>query len=311
MNRAERAGVAIVGATATGKSSLSVAVAELLNGEIVGVDSRQAYRGMAIGTAAPTQAELRSVPHHGIGFLPAMEEYGAGKFARLARGWIQEIRSRGAVPILCGGTGFFLRALLQPVFAEPEMDRMRRRALRGWLEALPARRLERWAERLDPEWSAGREVVDPQRAGRAIELAILTGRRLSWWQSRSDAYGEPLNLLAFGLRLAPDVHRERIRRRVIEQLEAGWPAEVEALRAAGVPAGAPALDAVGYREVAEYLDGACSREEAAEAIARRTWQYARRQRTWFRHQLSDLRWLDATEPTEHLAGLVEREWRRQ
>ncbi len=311
MSKTRPAGVAIVGATATGKSSLAIAVAELLDGEIIGVDSRQAYRGMSLGTAAPRSAEPRSVPHHGVGFLDPREEYGAGRFARLARGWIVEIRERGRLPILCGGTGFFLRALLQPVFTEPDLDPVRRRSLRSWLDDLSSEKLRGWAERLDPEWSRGLDVVDRQRAGRAIELAILTGRRLSWWQDRSEPEAEPLTLLCFGLSLPPEAHRERIRVRVLEQLEAGWPAEVEALRAAAVPADAPALDAVGYPQVAAYLDGELSHEGAAEAIDRQTWQYARRQRTWFRHQMSDLRWLDGTEPREHLAGLVETEWRRR
>ena len=310
MSGAQAAGVAIVGPTATGKTALAVATATRLDGEIIGADSRQAYRGMSIGTAAPSPAELSSIPHHGIGFLDPTEEYGAGRFARLARRWMDEIRSRGRIPVLAGGTGLFLRAVLQPVFAEPDMDPARRRWLRRWLEPLAAEQLRRWAERLDPEWYAEMDVVDPQRAGRAIELVLLTGRPLSWWQARGPE-GEPLVLLTFGLRLPPDVHRERISRRVLKQLEGGWPAEVAALRAAGVPAAAPALDAVGYREVAAYLDGKMSRERAAESIARQTWQYVRRQRTWFRHQMSDLHWLDGMEPTEHLAELVEREWRRQ
>jgi tRNA dimethylallyltransferase len=303
------AGVAIVGATATGKTALAIAVARSLEGEIIGVDSRQAYRGMSVGTAAPHPTELGSVAHHGVEILDPTEEYGAGTFARWA--WMEEIRSRGRLPILCGGTGFFLRALLQPVFAEPDLDPGCRQALRSWLDEHSAEDLRRWAGLLDPEWTRGRDIVDRQRAARAIELALLTGHRLSWWQDRRGPDVKPLALLSFGLRLPPEEHRERIRRRAHEQLAAGWPEEVEALRAAGVPADAPALDAVGYREVADLLDGKLSREDAAEAIARQTWQYARRQRTWFRHQLSDLHWLDATESREHLAGLVEREWRRR
>ena len=303
-------GVAIVGATATGKSELAIRVARRLDGEIIGVDSRQAYRGMAVGTAVPEAAQLEAVRHHGIAFLDPTEEYGAGRFARLARGWIREIRARERVPVLSGGTGFFLGALVRPVFEEPAMDPERRRALRGWLETLPLEELRRWAACLDPEWSGDHEVVDRQRASRALELALLSGNKLSWWQGRSGPEAEPVSLLLFGLELPPEIHRERIRRRIESQLAGGWMEEVKALRAAALPESAPALNAVGYREVGALIDGDLERDRAVEQIARHTWQYARRQRTWFRHQLSGLRWLDGTEPIDHLADLVEREWRR-
>ncbi len=304
-------GLAIVGATATGKTGLAVAVARRLNGEIIGVDSRQAYRGMEVGTAAPDAAELEAVPHHGIGFLDAVQPYSAGDFARRAGGWIREITGKGRVPILAGGTGFFLHALTHPVFAEPPMDPSRRAELRGWLGSLAVEKARGWSERLDPVWSGKLAVLDRQRAERAIEVALLSGRPLSWWQERAEPAVEPVSLMAFGMALPPAIHRARIRGRIERQFETGWPAEVEALRAAGVPADAPAMNAVGYREVAAFLDGDTGREQVIEAIASQSWGYARRQRTWFRHQVPDLRWLDATEPIEHLAELVEREWRRR
>lgn len=304
-------GLAIVGATATGKTGLAIAVARRLNGEIIGVDSRQAYRGMEVGTAAPDAAELTAVPHHGIGFLEAVQPYSAGDFARRAREWMREIAGKGRVPILAGGTGFFLHALTHPVFAEPPMDSARRAELRRWLGSLPIETARGWSERLDPEWSGSLAVLDRQRAARAIEVALLSGRPLSWWQERAGPAAEPVSLMAFGMALPPELHRERIRGRIERQFETGWPAEVRALRAAGVPHDAAAMNAVGYREVAAFLDGDTGREEAIEAIASQSWGYARRQRTWFRHQLPGLRWLDATEPIEHLAELVEREWRRR
>ena len=308
MNRAEPAGLAIVGATATGKTDLAVAVARRLDGEIIGVDSRQAYHGMAVGTAAPREDQLSAVPHHGIGFLDPREAYSAESFARRARAWIDAIAGRGRVPILVGGTGFFLRALLQPVFTEPVLDPQRRLQLRRWLARQSASEVRRWARRLDPEWSVRVAVVDRQRAGRAIELAVLSGRSLSWWHKRAEPAAEPVVLRVFALFLPPEVHRARIRARVKRQLDEGWPEELHALRAAGVPEEAPALNAVGYREVAALVAGRLARAEAIEAIVRRSWAYARRQRTWFRHQLPGLTWLDATEPIEHLAALVEREW---
>jgi tRNA dimethylallyltransferase len=304
-------GLAIVGATATGKTGLAIAVARSLNGEIIGVDSRQAYRGMEVGTAAPAAAELAAVPHHGIAFLEPVQTYSAGDFARRAREWIREIIGKGRVPVLAGGTGFFLHALTHPVFEEPPIDPARRAELRRWLASVPVETARGWSERLDPDWSGNLAVLDRQRAARAIEVALLSGHRLSWWQERAEPAADPVSLMAFGTALPPELHRERIRGRIELQFENGWPAEVEALRAAGVPLDAPAMSAVGYREVAAFLDGDTGREEAIEAIASQSWGYARRQRTWFRHQLPGLRWLDATEPIEHLAELVEREWRRR
>lgn len=308
MSHGPPVGVAIVGATATGKTELAVALARRLDGEIIGVDSRQAYRGMAVGTGAPSAAQLAAVPHHGIGFLEPARTYSAGEFARRARSWIREITERDRVPILAGGTGFFLRALLKPVFEEPPLDSARRSELRSWLASMPAERARLWSGKLDPAWSGDLAVLDRQRAARAVEIALLTGRPLSWWHERAEPAAEPLSLLAFGMVLPPELHRERILARIERQFAEGWPAEVEALRAAGVPLDAPALSAVGYREVAAFLDGAVDREEAIEAIAGRSWGYARRQRTWFRHQLPGLRWLDATQPIEHLAELLATEW---
>jgi tRNA dimethylallyltransferase len=189
---------------------------------------------------------------------------------------MREIAGKGRVPILSGGTGFFLHALMHPVFAEPPMDPARRAELRSWLGSLPVETVRDWSARLDPEWSGNLAVLDRQRAARAIEVALLSGRQLSWWQERAEPAAEPVSLLAFGMALPPELHRERIRARIERQFEMGWPAEVEALRAAGVPPGAPAMNAVGYREVAAVLDGDADREEAIEAIASQSWGYARR-----------------------------------
>lgn len=303
------AGLAVVGATATGKTELGIELARRLDGEIIGVDSRQAYAGMSMGTAAPDPAQLASVPHHGIGFLPPTERYSAGAFARRARAWLTEIAARGRVPILVGGTGLFLRALVRPVFAEPALEPERRDRLRRWCARLPIDEVRRWSTRLDPGLSGRLSVIDRQRAARAIEVALLTGRPLGWWHETAEPSVEPVALMIFGLALPPEVHRRRVRERVDRQLAGGWQEEVARLLASGVPADAPAWSAVGYREVAALLEGRLGREEAAAEIARRSWAYARRQRTWFRHQLPGLVWLDATRPIEHLADRVQKEWR--
>lgn len=301
--------IAIVGPTATGKTGLAIAVAGAVDGEIVSLDSRQAYRGMEVGTAAPTAEERAAVPHHGVAFLEPGERYGAGRFARLARGWMREIRARGRVPILAGGTGFFLRALTDPVFREPPIEEARREALRDWMNAREAAWLRRWAGRLDPALAETLERVDPQRAARTLELALLAGRPLSWWHAHGEPEAPPLRALVYALELPREAHRERIARRAEALLEANWPEEARRLRDAGL-AGGHGWDAIGYEDALALAEGRREREEAVERIVRATWAYARRQRTWYRHQLPpSAAGLDARRPTGQLARRIVEDWR--
>lgn len=297
--------LAVMGPTATGKTGLAVGLARALDGEIVSVDSRQAYRGMEVGTGAPTPEERDAVPHHGVAFLEPDERYSAGEFARRARGWIAGIRGRSRFPVLEGGTGFFLRALTDPVFDEPEMDPDRRERLETWLEERPPEELRRWTRRLDPDLEEELDALDPQRCARTLELTLLAGRPLTWWHEHGEPEAEPLDAMVAVLELPEGVHRDRIRERTRALLERGWADEVRALRATGHGEGDPPFTALGYREVAAWVDGEAGREETVEAIVRETWRYARRQRTWFRHQVPDdaLR-LDARRPVDDLAAAV-------
>lgn len=315
---AEPATIAIVGATATGKTGLALQVARALDGEVISLDSRQAYRGMEIGTAAPTPEERAAAPHHGVAFLNPGERYGAGRFARLARSWMAEIRARGRVPLLVGGTGFFLAALLDPVFREPPLDEGRRSALRRWLDARAEAELERWSARLDPALVDRRERLDPQRAARTLEMALLTGRPLSWWHRHGEPEAPPVRALVYRLTLPREEHRRRIARRADVLLEAGWPEEARRLHARlehseeEGAAGGHGWDAIGYPEALAVAEGRLRREEARERIFLATWAYARRQRTWFRHQLpGDAVVLDASEPTGQLARRIAADWRRE
>lgn len=301
--------LAIVGPTATGKTELALEVAGRLDGEIVSADSRQAYRGLEVGTAAPDREQRRAIPHHGVAFLDPGERYSAGAFARRARRWIREIRARGRVPVLAGGTGFFLRALTDPVFEEPTMDPDRRERLRRWLEDRPVDLRRAWVRRLDPELEEALGVLDPQRCARTLELALLAGRPLTWWQRNAPPEAPPLRALVAALGLPDRPHRERIRARVERLLAAGWKEEVRRLLEAGHGEGDASFTALGYPTVARLVRGEVGREEALDRIARETWRYARRQRTWFRNQLPEgtLR-LDAREPTGQLADRVVSVW---
>lgn len=303
----------ITGPTATGKTALSLDVAERLDGEIISMDSRQVYRGMDIGTAKVTPDQRARVPHHGLDLVDPDERYSAGRFARDARRWIEEIRARGHTPILVGGTGFFLRALTHPLFREPEMPERAREALKRWLERQPEEKLRRWLADLDPatartlEASGGR-----QRVARALEVALLTGRPLSWWHRHAPPETPPLPLLIFVLWLPREQLYRRINDRVLEMIEAGWVDEVRALLERGYDLDDPGMVATGYPELVAYLRGEWSLEEAIEATQRATRRYARRQLTWFRHQLPPgAIWLDATRPRAELVDTIVDIWNRE
>lgn len=303
--------LALVGPTASGKTALSLEVARALDGEIVSMDSRQVYRGMDVGTAKATPEQRAAVSHHGLDLVDPDARFSAGKFARRARGWIAEIRARGRVPMLVGGTGFFLRALTHPIFREPELDPARRAALADHLERLDDGALLAWLEALDPETAVRlRAGGGRQRLLRALELPLLTGRPLSWWHREAPPEAPPLRPLVFVL----DPPRERLYRaidgRVGEMAEAGLVDEVRGLMERGYGPGDPGMNATGYVELLPHLRGEIPLEAALEAVRKNTRAYARRQLTWFRHQLpGGAVWLDATRPRAELADEVARSWR--
>jgi tRNA dimethylallyltransferase len=304
-----REALVITGPTAAGKTSLSLAVAERLHGEIISMDSRQVYRGMDIGTAKATSAEQARIPHHGLDIIEPGTRYSAGRFARDARRWIREIRSRGHVPILTGGTGFFLHALINPLFAQPELDTARRERLERYLDRQQPAALRSWLARLDPETAAALEVSGGlQRVKRALEIALLTGRPLSWWHRNAPAEDQPLRPLIFVVNLPRTELDRRIDERVTAMLDAGLVAEVQALLANGYRPGDPGLNATGYPEITAFLQGEHSLDEAADAIRRATRRYARRQLTWFRHQLPRAIWLDASQPEISLVDTIVHTW---
>lgn len=277
--------LAIVGPTASGKSELAVAVALRLDGEVVSLDSRQVYRGMDVGTAKLPLAERGGVRHHGLDLLSPDETYSAGRFARDARGWIRGIRARGRVPVLAGGSGFFLRALSAPLFSEPPLEPERRRALRRWLGAQALDELVRWARALDPQRAELAAEGGPQRLCRTLEVVLLTGRPLSWWHGSAPAAEAPLSGVVASVTLPREEVDRRVDSRVEAMLVAGLEDEVRRLLASGYGPDAPGMSSVGYQEVIQLLSGRIDRREAADRIKRATRAYARRQATWFRNQL--------------------------
>lgn len=303
--------IVITGATGTGKSALAVETAEQVGGEIISADSRQIYRQMEIGTAKPPPALRDRVPHHGLDRLDPDEAYSAGQFARDAWGWIAQIRERGHVPLVVGGTGFFIRALLEPLGPEPDVDPAQQARLRRYLSAQPAESLKRWLKRLDPERAAQLEREGgSQRLARSLEVVLLSGRPHSWWHAQPPRT-PALAAVVFCLRLPREEVYRRIDRRFERMMADGLLDEVRRLLAR-YPPDAPGLRSVGYAELVAHLNGELDLGAAVEAAMRSTRRYARRQLTWFRHQLpAQTVRLDARRPVDELALEIVGLWRER
>jgi tRNA dimethylallyltransferase len=296
----------LVGPTAVGKTAVALALLAHWPLEVVSADSRQVYRRLDIGTAKPTRKERARLPHHGVDVIDPGSRYSAGLFARDAAGWIDEIQSRGRLPVVVGGTGLYVRALAHGLFREPALDPGRRRSLDAWTACLEPLELLRWAGRLDPGFRGGGR----QRAARAVEVALLTGRPLSHWQeaARADGTIEPWYVVLTAPR---PVLNQRILQRANEMVRRGLIEEVAAVLAEGHPPTAPGLDGIGVREAVEYLHGQRTRATVAEAIALSTRQYAKRQQTWFRHQLGpSVLTLDTSRSPERLAAEIAEAWKK-
>ncbi len=304
--------LALVGPTASGKTALSIEVARRLDAEIVSMDSRSVYRGMDVGTAKPSPEERGGIPHHGIDLVEPDVRFSAGEFARFARPKIAEIRARGRVPMLVGGTGFFLRSLTHPIFREPPLDPDARERLAAELEALDDDALLARLRDVDPEAAEKLSAWGGrQRILRALEVPLLTGHTLAWWHAHSPPEAPPVPVLPFVLEVPRPLLLERVDRRVGEMVEAGLLDEVRGLLERYGP-DAPGLNAHGYAELLPYFRGERTLDEALELVRRNTRAYTKRQVTWFRHKLPPgAGWLDATRPREELADEIARRWRER
>jgi tRNA dimethylallyltransferase len=256
------------------------------------------------------------VPHLGLDLIEPGARYSAGQFARDASVWLAGVWAAGRQPVVVGGTGFYVRALAEGLFHEPPLDAAPRERLRAWAGRLGAAGLAHWAARLDRRFAGGGR----QRAARVIEVALLTGRSLSWWQREARETGV-MRPWYIHLTLPREALHRRIAQRVDRMLAAGLVEEVRGVLAGGVAPHAPGLDAVGYREVVAMLEGRLPESELRDAIERATRRYAKRQETWFRHQLRgeqgagsgsiEVWTLDATEPPDVLAERIAAQWRER
>ena len=298
------AALAVLGATATGKSALALAVAEALGGEIVNADALQVYRGLDVGTAKPTAEERRRVPHHLIDVLEPHETFSAGEFARRARAAIDEIRGRSRLPIVVGGSGFYLRALFAGLSPVPPGDLEVRRLLRQRLaaEGLPALAAE--LARVDPAMAARLAPGDTQRVLRGLEVAAVSGRPLSAWLERQPSTAERLTALRIGLTLPRTVLYDRIEGRVVRMVERGWVDEVRGLLERGHGPDLPAFQAIGYRELVRHVLGEWTLARAMAEIVKATRRFAKRQETWFRRE-PEVTWLPGQDLDASIPRVVE------
>lgn len=291
----------ICGPTASGKSAIALSLAEREPTTIISADSRQIYRRFDIGTAKPTSAERRSVPHRGIDIVDPSQRYSAAAWAEDATRWVAEAREARRAPLVVGGTGFYLRALALPLFEEPPLDTNARAALARVLAPMSTSHLRRWCEQLDP----ARGHLGRTQLLRAIEIAVLTGRPISDWH-RAQARAATVRAHWLVVSPRPAVLAQRIEERVEAMLRNGWEEEVRTLMQV-VPEDAPAWNATGYGTVRDRVRGSLTREAMIARIVVDTRQYAKRQRTWFRHQLPVDR-VTHIDPTDAGAMDAARHW---
>lgn len=297
--------ILIVGPTAGGKTDLGVELALRLSGEVVTADAFQIYRGMDIGTAKPTPEERRGVPHHLIDIVDPPDSFTVHQWLAMANRAIDDIASRGRVPIVVGGTNLYVKSLLDGLFEGPAPDEALRRQLR---EMSPRARREE-LERVDPGAARRIHPNDERRTIRALEVFRQTGRPISAHQTQWDAPGDDASRLLVGLDWPIETINRRINARVRAMIERGLVDEVRALAAR---LGAQAREALGYKQILTHIQGRMSLDDAVEKIKIETRRFAKNQRTWLKRlrPTPGSLWIDAgVTPRDRWVDLIERAWR--
>jgi len=280
----------IIGPTASGKTSLAVNIASELKGEIIGLDSRQIYKGMPIGTAQPTDKEKAGITHHLFGFRDPTEPISAGEYANMVKEKIVEIRGFGKCPIICGGAGLYFRALSNGIFKGSVSDLPTRGRLEQLYEENPAALLER-LKSIDPDYADIVHINNKKRLIRALEIFETTGKPPSiHFADQKKRPVDSLKMFTVLINWSRDILLERIESRTDYMLEHGWINEVKMLIERQHECGEifPALDSIGYRQIQSYLNNEISFDEMREEIIIKTRQFSRRQMQWFKKENIDV-----------------------
>ena len=280
----------VAGPTGSGKSELALHIARRLDGEIVNYDSLQVYRGFDIGTAKVPEPERLGVPHHLLDVIEPSQHFTAGDYARMARSSLQDIAARGRIPVMVGGTGLYLRALLEGLFHGPSRDPAIRERLERRAEKRPLS-LHRLLSRLDPTAAARIHSNDKKKIIRALEVRLLQGRPISELFSEGRDPLTGFHPIKIGLNPPRELLNARLDARTVRIFEAGLLEEVQGLLASKVPRDAKPFESIGYKQALLVLDGRLTIEEAVQSTQLETRQYAKRQVTWFRKE-DGVHWLE-------------------
>jgi len=308
MERKKRPLVVLTGPTAVGKTALSLRLARALDGEIVSADSMQVYRRMDIGTAKVTRQEMEGIPHHLIDVLEPDEDFNVVTFTSMAREAMEGIYSRGRIPVVTGGTGFYIQALAYDVNFEEHQESGCRSKLRALAEEKGAEHLHSLLEEVDPAYAAGIHANNVKRVIRALEFFYETGTRLSDHNSRERERTSPYDLWYFVLNCRRQDLYDRINRRVDQMMDLGLEQEACGLIREGLREDMTSMQGIGYREFFPYLRGERSLDETVEQIKKDTRHFAKRQLTWFRRE-KDVIWMnkeDYPEEDRLLASMLSR-----
>ena len=298
MNTEKKPLIILTGPTAVGKTALSIQLAKAVGGEIVSADSMQVYRHMDIGSAKVTKEEMEGIPHYLIDVLEPQDDFNVVTFQTLARQAMNEIYSHGNIPVITGGTGFYIQALLYDIdFKENDEKNLVREELEQLAKDLGDKAPEALHEKLsqvDPEAAKQIHANNIKRVIRAIEYFKQTGEKISEHNEEMRQKESPYNFLYYVLTRDRKTLYERIDKRVDIMMENGLVEEVKNLKAMGCYRGQTSMQGLGYKEILDYLDGDCTLEDAVYILKRDTRHFAKRQLTWFRRE-RDVRWLDLDE----------------
>lgn len=295
MNTAKKPLIILTGPTAVGKTALSIKLAQQINGQMISADSMQVYRHMDIGTAKITIEEMQGIPHYLIDVLEPTEEFNIVRFQQMAKAALEQIYAAGAIPIVVGGTGFYIQSLLYDIrFEESNEDTGYRDALQQLATDRGPEYLHRLLAEVDPAAASGIHAHNVKRVIRALEFYHQTGTRISEHNEEQRKRTSPYQFLYFVLNDDRQALYTRIDQRIDQMLEAGLVTEVRMLKDMGCTRDMVSMQGLGYKEILDYLEGRCTLDDAIYILKRDTRHFAKRQLTWFRRE-PDVIWLNRTD----------------